>query len=245
MAEAVKKTAKKVTTTSAVVKKTVASKTVKKESDLTVDVFDVNGKVTGQLELAKHVFGVAANKAIIAQAVRVYLANQRQGTRSTKTRGEVSASTRKIYRQKGTGRARHGSLKAPLFVHYGGVSHGPRPVDFSMTMPQKMRQKALTSVLSAKLKGQEIKVVSGLATMEAKTKAMAAALSNLKLRNKSNDKLLVVINDGTGNIVRAARNLEGVTLTSAARLNAYDVLTARQILFAQEAVESLQKRLGK
>ncbi len=240
MAEVIKKqktTAKKATSA-----KTIASKTVKKETGLVIDVFDVSGKVAGQLTLAEKVFGVAINRTLLAQAIRVYLANQRQGTRSTKTRGEVSASTRKIYRQKGTGRARHGSLKAPLFVHYGGVSHGPRPVDFSMTMPQKMRQKALTSALSAKLKDQEIKVVSGLVKLEAKTKVMAGILKNLGL---TNHKVLIVINDGTDNIVRAARNLEGVTLTSAARLNTYDVLTAKQIVFAQEAVESLQKRLEK
>ncbi len=224
-----------------------ASKGQEKETTkhLTLDVFDTNGKVVGKQHISSDVFGTKINKQLIAQAVRVYLANQRQGNASTKTRGEVSASTRKIYRQKGTGRARHGSLKAPLFVHYGGVAWGPRPRDFGLNIPQKMKQQALACALSAKVKDQELKIVSGLEKLDGKTKSMVGALANLKVKTeniKKNPKILLVINDGAANVIRAARNIDRVTITAAARLNVYDVLTAKQLLFSKDAVESLEAR---
>src|SRR6185437_7247197 len=128
----------------------VSQKEKSKVAPVSVDVVGIDGKVTGKIALPGEIFGEKLNKALLAQAVRVYLANQRQGNASTKTRGEVDGSTRKIYRQKGTGRARHGSVRAPIFVH-GGIAHGPKPRDFSLTMPQKMKQKALFSALSTKL----------------------------------------------------------------------------------------------
>jgi large subunit ribosomal protein L4 len=160
---------------------------------LTVDVYDAAGKVTGTVTLPESVFGASVNKQLIAQAVRVYLANQRSGTASTKSRGEVQGSTRKIYRQKGTGRARHGGVRAPIFVH-GGIAHGPKPHDFSMKMPQKMRRAALHSTLTLKAKGNAIKVLGGLDSMAPKTKAMVTLLSQIFSEGQPK-KVLIVLGD--------------------------------------------------
>src|SRR5581483_3879222 len=124
---------------------------------LSASVYDLKGKAIGRVTLPSEVFGVEENPHLLAQAVRVYLANQRQGTVSTKTRGEVQGSTRKIYRQKGTGRARHGGIRAPIFVH-GGIVFGPKPREFSLSMPQKMRRLALFTALSGKVKDGELKI---------------------------------------------------------------------------------------
>ena len=172
MAEVKAKTTKSaVKTTKVVAKKTAVKKeaTVKvvnsqnaevKAGSLKVTVVGIDGASKGSMTLPEAVFGAKPNKALIAQAVRVYLANQRQGNAATKTRGEVIGTTKKIYRQKGTGRARHGAAKAPIFVG-GGVAHGPHPHDFSMEFPKKMKQKALISALSEKTQAGSIKVVEG------------------------------------------------------------------------------------
>jgi len=222
-------------------------KTTKKDNNLILDVFGVDGKVVGSHSLAATVFGVKINKQLIAQAVRVYLANQRQGNASTKTRGEVTGSTRKIYRQKGTGRARHGGIRAPIFVG-GGVAWGPRPHNFNLSLPQKMKQLALASALSAKVQDQEVKIVSGMEKLDGKTKSMVGTLQNLELRIKNQEsrektpKVLLVINDGATSVIRAARNIDRITITAASRLNVYDVLTTKQVLFSKDALESLEKR---
>ena len=142
------------TTKAVTVGKTVATK--KNTAGLTVDVYDTRGKVVEKMHLPKDIFGVDVNQQLIAQAVRVYLANKRQGTVSTKTRGEVTGSTRKIYRQKGTGRARHGSIRAPIFVH-GGLVFGPKPRDYSMKFPKKMRkQRSHQRFLTNSQKGRSL-----------------------------------------------------------------------------------------
>jgi large subunit ribosomal protein L4 len=223
---------------------TPVKKAAKKENQLTVDILGTDGKVVGSHNLATAVFGVKINKQLIAQAVRVYLANQRQGNASTKTRGEVTGSTRKIYRQKGTGRARHGGIRAPIFVG-GGVAWGPRPHDFNLSLPQKMKQLALASALSSKAHDQEVKIVEGLEKLEGKTKKMVGALANLKLKTeniKKNPKILLIINDGATSTIRAARNIDRVTITSASRVNVYDVLTTKHVVFTKEAVENLEER---
>src|SRR5882724_11511103 len=161
--------AKKKTTEEKVKKEAtdVVSKSDKKT--LALDVYGLDGKVAEKVTVPAAIFGEKVNKTLLAQAVRVYLANKRQGNASTKTRGEVDGSTRKIYRQKGTGKARHGSVRAPIFVH-GGVVFGPKPRDFSLSLPKKMKRKALFSALSAKLQGKELIVVSSLETITPKTK---------------------------------------------------------------------------
>ena len=164
-----------------VVKKEIkpVAKTVKSPvSKLTVSVYGMDGKSSGTVTLPKEIFGEVVNKKLLAQAVRVYMANKRQGNASTKTRGEVEGSTRKIYRQKGTGNARHGSIRAPIFVK-GGIVHGPKPRDFGLDLSKKMRRKALFSALSAKLQDGDVKVVSGFEKMTPKTKQFVSVLGKI------------------------------------------------------------------
>lgn len=218
-----------------------APKTVK--SSVKAEVVDTKGKVIETVALPGVIFGAKINAEIMAQAVRVYLANQRQGNASTKTRGEVRGSTRKIYRQKGTGRARHGGVRAPIFVH-GGVAHGPKPNDFSLTMPKKMRQVALFSALSAKLKDGEVTFVSGLAALAPKSKEMASVLKQLSLDGKKR-KVLLVMHEDLENLSRAARNLSGVHFTRASRLNTYEVLNAKTVMFMKESIAALESHFLK
>jgi large subunit ribosomal protein L4 len=221
------------------VEKTEKKVTVKKESTLKIDVYDVSGKVAETISLPEEIFGEKLNKTLLAQAVRVYRANKRQGNASTKTRGEVDGSTAKIYRQKGTGRARHGSKRAPIFVH-GGIVHGPKPRDFSMDFPKKMRRKALFVALSAKLRDGEIKIISGLEKLEPKTKQFVGAITKVGVSEEKRKLLFVTAQDATG-VKRAARNVEGVVVTAAARLNAYDVLAKKELLIMKDALADLSK----
>ena len=213
----------------------------KKASKIVAEVFDLEGKVVENLALPEDIFGVKLNKTLIAQAIRIYRANQRQGNASTKTRGEVQGSTRKIYRQKGTGRARHGSIRAPIFVH-GGIVGGPKPRDFSLHLPQKMKRAALFSALSEKLRNGEIKILQGLDKIEPKTKNFVGVIGKLGMNDKKK-KILLVTSTEIANIKRAARNVEGVTMTAARRLNTYDILNSRQLLLMKEAIEELKKHL--
>lgn len=237
---AVKKTVKKVEDAAAGIKST----DVKKETGkIIAEVVDLEGKAAGRLTLADEIFGVKFNKDLISQAVRVFRANQRLGTASTKTRGEVKGSSRKIYRQKGTGRARHGSIRAPIFVH-GGIVGGPKPRDYSLEMPKKMKRLAVFGVLSEKFRNGEIKIVSGFEAMEPKTKNFAGVIGKLGLENKKK-KILVVTAEGAKNLIRAARNVEGVALTGAKRINVYDVLVNKNLLFMKEAIVELEKHFLK
>ncbi|MEK7551422.1 MAG: 50S ribosomal protein L4 [Patescibacteria group bacterium] len=231
----VKKTAVKV------VKKEVL-KELPKETGLKLSVYNTLGKSTETLTLPKEIFGVEINKNLMTQAVRVYLANQRRGTVKTKSRGEVNISTRKIYRQKGTGRARHGAASAPIFVG-GGVAFGPRQRDYSMKLSQKMKQRALFSSLTSKVKDGEIMLVSGLAKLEPKTKNMVSLLQKLQLKGKKNGVLLVTPRPTKDfdSVVKATRNIEGVSVTASNLLNTYEVLRARKILLMKESVDALKE----
>lgn len=213
----------------------VARKTSK--GSLNIDVYNTKGKVLESLTLPKEVFAAKINNQLMAQAVRIYLANQRQGTASTKTRGEVKGSSRKIYRQKGTGRARHGSVRAPIFVH-GGVVFGPKPRDYSLKLPKKMKKQALFSALTAKLRDNEIKVVSGLEKMTPKTKEMLQVIKNLELESK-NKNLILILSSKFENINRAARNIEGMTITFSNQLNVFMVLRAKNLLFTKASIEAM------
>ncbi len=223
-------------------KKTTVEKTAVKPAGLTVDVLDIKGAVVGSITLPKEVFGVEINKPLLAQAVRVYRANQRQGTASTKTRGQVQGSTRKIYRQKGTGRARHGGVRAPIFVH-GGIAHGPKPQDHSLIFPQKMRQAAMRSALSARVSTNGVRVVDGLANMTGKTKE-AVTLVNA-LTNGKNKKMLFVVADTAGTFIQGVRNIEGITYTNVKQLNTYDVLNYAQVILMKDVVSILEKTYSK
>jgi len=228
----------------------VSSKLVKiqkkTESKLQADIYDVKGKVIGKTALLKEIFATKVNPYLLAQAVRVYLANQRQGTHSTKTRGEVTGSTRKIYRQKGTGRARHGDIKAPIFIG-GGITFGPKPRDHSLSLSEKMRKKALFSALTNKFQAGEIKIISGLENMNAKTKEMEQIFKNLKLVERKTDKqamILLVLPSKLDNIFFAGRNLDYLTLGQAKLLNTYEVLTHKNLLFTKEALSTLVERFN-
>jgi len=226
------------------VESTAAVKPVKVTSKgIKVDVFDLTGKVTTSIELPSELFGSNVNKQIMIQAVRVYLANQRQGTQSTKTRGEVRGSTRKIYRQKGTGRARHGGITAPIFVG-GGIALGPKPRDHSMSFPKKMRKVALASALTSQLIAGKVKVIDGLEGIEPKTKVFVATLKNLDL-DVEKKKVLVVLPAKTDNVSRSVRNVEGVSFVIANQLNTYDVLNTKTLLVMKSAVETLEKTFGR
>lgn len=222
---------------------TKTSKTEAKKSALSIDVFDTNGKVVETLSLPEEIFAVKANDQLVAQAVRVYLANQRRGTVSTKTRGEVQGSSRKIYKQKGTGRARHGSVRAPIFVK-GGIVFGPKPRDYSMDLPKKMKRKALYGVLSAKLSEGKLKVVVGVEKLAPKTKEMVNVLKNLELGDAQKT-LFVLPLSSSENAAKALRNIAGVTYRYAYQINTYDVLNSKTIVFVKDAIESLSKTLVK
>lgn len=217
-----------------------------KKEGLTVDVFDTKGKVVETMQLSKEIFGAKINKALLAQAVRVYLMNQRAGSASTKTRGEVTGSTRKIYRQKGTGRARHGAVRAPIFVH-GGIAHGPKPIDFSRSLSKHMRRQALFSALSLIVKDGNLTVVSGLTKIEPKTKVMVDVFSKLLLlkEKKYKNAVLFVEPKDAENVRRATRNIAGVTTLLATQLNAYDILRYKRIVFAKESIDMLEQQYKK
>lgn len=223
----------------------VASKTVLKASKFSVPVFDLEGKKRGVVDLSREIFGNQESQKLIAQAVRVYLANQRQGASSTKTRGEVAGSTRKIYRQKGTGRARHGASTAPIFVG-GGIAFGPRPRDFSLKLSRKMKKKALFSALSAKLSNDKVFVVNS-AGLDGKTKQAYQMFKAINLTKHGNaNKVLFVTDDK--NAVRASRNIRGLNVLPTHTINTYDVLASNYVVIAKDSLpnfESVFLRKGK
>lgn len=220
------------------------AKTLRRKTGLTTDVLDLEGRIVDKIELPKEIFATPANDKLLAQAIRVYLARQRQGTASTKTRGEVTGSTRKIYRQKGTGRARHGAITAPIFVG-GGIVFGPKPRSFSLKLPPKMRTQALRSALAGKFKDHDLLVVSGLSTLKAKTQEITRTLKNLKLEmadSKLKTKTLLVLPEHEEHLIRACRNIQNLTLTPTNLLNSYLILANQKIIFTHEAIKSLWKQ---
>lgn len=240
--KSVSKTAKKEVNTVKAEVKSEKSKAAEKGVSVKVAVYSVNGASQGTFTLPVEIFGATPNKALISQAVRVYLANQRQGNASTKTRSEVTGSTRKIYRQKGTGRARHGALKAPLFVG-GGVAHGPKPHSFDMDMPKKMRKAALISALSQKAQEGLIKVVEG--DFSGKTKEVAALLKAMDLTNKGRTQRTLFVIDENENAARAARNVDNLKTESAMTLSTYGVMAFKNVVFMKNSIKRLEERLNK
>ncbi|MBI4078926.1 MAG: 50S ribosomal protein L4 [Candidatus Levybacteria bacterium] len=213
-------------------------KPVRAAKGLTVDVYDIKGSVAGTISLPKEIFAAKVNSRLMTQAVRVYLANQRKGTVSTKTRGEVIGSTRKIYRQKGTGRARHGAITAPIFVG-GGVVFGPKPRDYALKLPQKMKRAALFSAISAKVSDNAVRVIADLEKIAPKTKSMAALVDKLQL--DSNKKVLLVLPQNVDNVLRAARNIPNIEIMHVTQLTTYKVLESVYILFMQQALDAFLK----
>ncbi len=224
------------------VKKKTTKKTVKKIDGLAIDVYNVKGKIIDKISLPKEIFAAKINPILMAQAVRVYLANHRAGSASTKTRGEVKGSTRKIYRQKGTGRARHGGIRAPIFVG-GGVVSGPTPQDYSLKLPKKMKRAALFSAISEKTRDKAIIVIDGLEKILPKTKSFVEVLHNVNLNGGK--KILLILpkseDKEVENVKRASRNIERLTTTLAGLLNTYDVLNNSALLLMKESIPVLQK----
>lgn len=214
------------------------------EKSMSLPVVGLKGEKKGTIAVSKEVFGAKVNEKLMAQAVRVYLVNQRQGTVSTKTRGEVKGSTRKIYRQKGTGRARHGSIKAPIFVG-GGIAFGPRPRTFELSMPTQMRRKALFSALSSKFADQKITVLD-IAGLIGKTKEINNLLIALSFLNKKKDadKVLFVLGKDE-KTKQAVRNVEGLEALPASSINTYMVLNSKNIIFAKDALEIINETFFK
>ncbi|MBI4009034.1 50S ribosomal protein L4 [Candidatus Roizmanbacteria bacterium] len=219
-----------------ITKKEVAKKT-RPKSGLTIPVYNLAGKELGNMELPKDIFSAKVNQKLLAQYIRVYFANQRQGTASTKTRGEVVGSTRKIYRQKGTGRARHGDIKAPIFVG-GGVVGGPRPKDFSLKMNKKQTKKALFASLTLKIKENNILGInSQFLKMDPKTKLLVKFLKTLNLAKKS--VLFVLAKVEKSNFTLAARNLSNVTILDSKSVNPFQVLKSQKIFITQDGLQVL------
>lgn len=214
-----------------VAKKPAVKRAVK--SMLSAPLYDLAGKEIGTVPLPVEFFAVEGPTSLLTQYVRVYRANQRQGTSSSKTRSEVVGSTRKIYKQKGTGRARHGARKAPIFVG-GGVAFGPRLADHSLSLTKKQRTRALFMSLSAKLADNGIIVIEKMSTLPPKTKSMSLLLKALKFDKKV---LLVHAHEGTDGVVMSARNIKNILLREAKILNAYDAIYANKIVFAKEALD--------
>ncbi len=216
-----------------ITKKPATKKSAKPtKSGLTVAVVDIKGKVVGNVQLPKEVFGVTVPDTFLAQAAHVYRTNKRQGTSATKTRGEVAYSTRKIYRQKGTGNARHGSRKAPIFVG-GGITFGPQPRDFELKLSQSQRKKALFGALSQKVADKNMIVVKGLEKVEPKTKTIAKFLTALTIVGKST--LIGLTKEHVG-VIRAARNIPQVDTENTAHFNAYAVLKHQKLIIADTAL---------
>lgn len=217
-----------------------------KKDNLNINVYDISGQVTGKMQLPEEIFGVKVNTSLLAQAVRIYLVNQRSGTRKAKTRSEVAGSTRKIYRQKGTGRARHGDIKAPIFKG-GGIAHGPKPKDYALSLSQKMRKLALMGALTQKFQNGEIKIISGLESVKSKTKVMWEVLKNLNYIGKTGDlkeKILLITPRKLENLLLAGRNLRNFSLIPVNLINTYEILNHKNIIFIKEAVSLLRNFLS-
>jgi len=242
-----KRTARSVVTkkeTKTVISKTLESTTgklVKTSSTVSAQVFDTKGEATSKISLRGDVFGAPTNPRLVATAVRVYLANQRKGHASTKTRGEVAGSTRKLYKQKGTGRARHGSIKAPIYVG-GGITFGPRPRDYSLSLPKAMGRKAVSCILSDKLRSKQLFIVDGLTSLKPKTKLYAKLLSVVTSSSKS---VLFVTSSDHTEAVRAARNISDITVIRASDVHTYAVWAHKTVVLEKPAVSELEHRLQK
>lgn len=202
-----------------------------------VDIIDLNNLKVGEIELADDVFGAEVNEALIYEAVRNYQAGQRRGTASTKTRHEVAGSGKKLWRQKGTGRARMGSIRSPLWRH-GGTTHGPQPRDYSYKLSRKMQQGALRSALSGKLRDGELRVVQTFTLSDHKSKNLRATLNKLEVTRK------VLLVDGENrNLELGSRNLEGVKLVPTRAVTVYDLLAHQQVLLTEAAARKLGESL--
>ena len=199
------------------------------------EVYDLNGEVVEQIELNEAVFALPLNQAVVHQAMVRQLANGRQGTASAKTRGEVSGSTRKLYAQKHTGRARRGDIKSPL-LRGGGVTFGPKPRSYRQSMPKKMRQLALKCLLSAKIREGNMRLLKELDFQEPKTKDMVGVLSSLGIDSSA----LIVTAHSTPNVVRSAANLTDVKVVPSALINVLDLVSHEMLVATVPAIRNIE-----
>ncbi len=223
--------------------KNLSKKTKDQKKEFSLPLYDKKGEIKSEIQISKKIFSEKINPSLIAQAVRVYLANQRQGTASTKTRGEVKGSTRKIYRQKGTGRARHGSIKAPIFVG-GGIVGGPKPRDYSLKLNKKQKRKAFYSALTLQYQEKNLLVFDReFLKINLKTKEVVKILEKLNLLGK---KILFIFSKlEENNFLLAARNIEKVDFIDVYSLNTYEVLNHQKLVFFADALEVLEKHFEK
>ena len=200
------------------------------------NVFNMAGEKIGEIELSEAIFGIEPNKSVLHDSVKNHLANCRQGTQSALTKGEVSYTTKKPWRQKGTGRARAGYAGSPVWYH-GGVAFAPKPRDYSYSLNKKVRRLALKSALSAKAQENEILVIDGLKVEEIKTKPFQSFLTKLGVDGKA----LVVTENVDEKVVKSARNIEGVTTTTATILSPYMILTSGKMIVDKAALAKIEE----
>ncbi len=205
-----------------------------------VNVIDLNNATVGSLELSDAVFGAEINEDLLYEAVRQHTATRRSGTASTKTRHEVSGSGKKLWKQKGTGRARMGSIRSPLWRH-GGTTHGPQPRSYAYKLPRKMLLGALRSALSAKVRDGELRVVQAFNLNDHKTKNLQRVFGTLQIKKTV---LLVETGENT-NLQRASQNLQGVKLVASRDVNVYDLLKYQEVLLTETAARKLSEGLAK
>ena len=203
---------------------------------LKVDVYDVNGKKVKDINLNEKVFGIEPNENVVHSSVKNYLANQRQGTQSTKTRAEVSGGGRKPWRQKETGRARQGSIRAPQWIK-GGIALGPKPRSYVYKINKKEKALAIKSVLSSKVIEKELLVVDKFGLKEIKTSEMAKCLNNLKVEGKA----LILLPSYDVNVQKSARNIKGIKSLTVDTINVYDLVKYTKLIVTEDTVKKLEE----
>ena len=201
-----------------------------------MDVYDIEGKKVSTVDLKEEIFGIEPNEAVVHSVLVNFLANQRQGTQNTKTRSEVSGGGRKPWRQKGTGRARQGSIRAPQWIK-GGIALGPKPRSYKYQVNKKEKRLAIKSCLSSKVLEKELVVVDSLPLKEIKTKEMARALTNLKVEGKT----LILLPEKNETVQKSARNIEGVKTTLVNTINVYDLLKYKNLVVTLDTVKKLEE----
>lgn len=201
-----------------------------------VNVLNIKGEQVGNIDLSEQIFGIDVNEHVVYEVVKNHLANKRQGTQSAKTRAEVRGGGKKPWRQKGTGRARQGSIRSPQW-RGGGIVFAPKPRDYSYSVPKKVKRLALKSVLTSKVNDEELIVLDSLNLDEISTKQAKAILNNIKADKKA----IVVINEGNENVYKSFRNIAGVKVAVVENINVYDLLKYNSLIMTQDAVKKTEE----
>ena len=234
---------KKVAVAKVVKPKTVEKRVFEKAVNLSIPVYTLSGEENGILSLPEGIFGQKVNKKLLAQAVRVYSTNEKFLTGSTKTRGEVRGSTIKIYRQKGTGRARHGGIRAPIFVG-GGIVFGPSPRKVTLDLSKRMKRAALISALSSKVSEKNAIGISGLEKISGKTKEFVNFLEKTLKNGKKIKSTLIITGEKMDNVFRSVKNIQNITTLPFNLINTYQVIKHEALVLTKEAVEKLASAIN-